>query len=81
MSSNVLERWQVERMLKHVQRELHYFNSLTGRIQQKHFPQNDPMKMAGERVRIALTDLSTHLEQLLARGRKGRLQLARGALP
>lgn len=49
-----------------MQRELVYFNRLTGRMHQKHLPQNDPMKVAGEQARAALTDLAAHLEQLLA---------------
>ncbi len=66
MNSNSLECWQIERILRHVQRELQYFNRLTGRTHQKHFPQNDPMKVASEQVRMGLADLATHLDQLLA---------------
>jgi hypothetical protein len=66
MNSSSLEKWQIERIYRHVRRELLYFEKLTGRMHQKHFPQSDPMKAAGEQARAALTDLATHLEQLLA---------------
>ncbi len=43
MNSASLERWQAERLFKHVQQELHYLDRLEGRMHQKHFPANDPL--------------------------------------
>jgi hypothetical protein len=46
MNSTSLEVWQVQRLFDRVQHDLNFLNRLEGRMQQKHFPLNDPLLLA-----------------------------------
>ena len=65
MNSASLERWQVEKLFRHAQRELHYLNRLEGRMHQKHFPQNDPVYVQVKLAQSAVRELSIQLNHLL----------------
>lgn len=65
MNSAGLERWQIERVFKRVQHELHYLDRLEGRMQQKHFPADDPVYARVKTARVAVHDLASQLRDLL----------------
>ena len=41
MNSNSLEHWQIEKLFRRVQSELHFLDRLEVRTHQKHFPADD----------------------------------------
>ena len=65
MNSASLERWQVERLYRRVQQELHFLDRLEGRMHQKHFPANDPVYERVKAAREAVNELSIQLHHLL----------------
>jgi hypothetical protein len=67
MNSKSLERWQIERLSKRVQQELVFLNKLEGRMQQKHFPSNDPLYESARNALVAVNNLSIELHRLLDR--------------
>jgi hypothetical protein len=67
MNSASLERWQVERLLMRVDRELHFLVKLEGRMHQKHFPMNDPVFERVKSARNAINELAIELHRLLPR--------------
>ncbi len=65
MNSNSLEMWQIERLFRRVQAELHWLDRLEGRMHQKHFPANDPVYEAAKNARAAINELSIQLQHLM----------------
>lgn len=55
---------QINRIARSVRRQLLYFDRLTGRMCQTHFPHNDPLKIEAERVREAIQRLIDVLESV-----------------
>jgi hypothetical protein len=66
MNSGNLTAKQLEQLRAHVARELHWFDCLTGRMSQKHFPLTDPLFKQAEASRAAMTDLLAEINKLLA---------------
>jgi hypothetical protein len=64
MNSNSLESWQVERLFKRVQQELHFLDRLEGRMHQKHFPDDDLVFDRVKKAREAVQELSIQLHHL-----------------
>lgn len=65
MNSYSLETWQIERLLKRVQSELHFLDRLEGRMHQKHFPANDPVFVRVKEARAAINELSIQFSHLM----------------
>jgi hypothetical protein len=65
MHSKQLDAEQVQRLLVRVKRDLHYLDCLEGRMHQKHFPLDDPLYEAVKKARVAVSGLSSELNQLL----------------
>lgn len=65
MNSQGLEKWQIERLRRHAQQELHYLDRLEGRMHQKHFPANDPVYLRVKQARTAINELSIQLHHLM----------------
>jgi hypothetical protein len=65
MDSRSLAEWQVERLFKRVQQELHFLDRLEGRMHQKHFPLNDPIYDRVKKAREAVKELSIQLSHLM----------------
>ena len=65
MNSRGLEHWQVERLFKRVQQELHFLDRLEGRMHQKHFPADDLVFDRVKKAREAVKELSIQLSHLM----------------
>jgi hypothetical protein len=65
MNSTSLEHWQVERLFKRVQQELHFLDRLEGRMHQKHFPADDLVFDRVKKAREAVKELSIQLSHLM----------------
>jgi hypothetical protein len=65
MNSTSLEYWQVDRLFKRVQQELHFLDRLEGRMHQKHFPANDLVFVRVKEARAAVNELSIQLHHLI----------------
>ena len=65
MNSSSLEHWQIERLFKRVQQELHFLNRLEGRMHQKHFPADDLVFDRVKKARTAVNELSIQLSHLM----------------
>lgn len=65
MNSQQLAEWQVGKLFKRVQQELHFLDKLEGRMHQKHFPDNDPIYAAAKKAREAVRELSVQLSYLM----------------
>ena len=65
MNSNSLEMWQIEKLFRRAQVELHWLDRLEGRMHQKHFPANDPIFQAVKNARAAINELSIQLHHLM----------------
>jgi len=65
MNSTGLADWQVDKLFKRVQQELHFLDRLEGRMHQKHFPENDPLYDRVKKAREAVKELSIQLSQLM----------------
>jgi hypothetical protein len=64
VDSTSLNLKQVQRLLGTVRRQEHYLAKLTGRMHQKHFPHNDPMKMAADEAEKAMGQLVDVLRRM-----------------
>jgi len=53
------EQWAI--IAKNVGWARHYLDCLTGRMHQKHFPQNDELKVLAEEAKEVLGRLSAHV--------------------
>lgn len=61
MNSNQLTAEQWAAIEKNIVWARHYLDCLTGRMHQKHFPQNDELKVLAEEARAAIARLSAHV--------------------
>jgi hypothetical protein len=68
MNSRSLEKWQIERLYRHAQQELHYLDRLEGRMHQKHFPADDAVYDRVKLARAAIKELSIQLHHLMGLG-------------
>jgi hypothetical protein len=64
MNSNSLKMWQIEKLFRRVQQELHDLDRFEGRMYQKHFPANDPVFVCVKEARAAIHGLSIQLDHL-----------------
>jgi len=71
MTSASLRSDQVERIATVVRRMRAYLDALSGRIDQKHFPRHDPLKVAADRAAEsvrALEEADAQIERDLSAG-------------
>jgi hypothetical protein len=64
MNSAGLEAKHLATLLASVQRHLSYYRRLSGRMHQKHFPHDDPLRVATDRVLADVQLLDAELAKL-----------------
>jgi len=64
VNSQSLQPQQVERIAKTIARIRSYLNRLTGRCHQRHFPYDDPLKVAADETLVKVQKLEEVLERL-----------------
>ena len=67
MDSGSFTDEQLERLSHAVRKKHRYFEQLCGRMNQRHFPQSDPVKCEAEKVRESLKRLVEILDTLPTR--------------
>jgi hypothetical protein len=64
VNSESLQPQQIERLARTVGKIRSYFNRLTGRCHQRHFPYDDPLKVAADETLAKVQKLQEVLERL-----------------
>lgn len=77
MHSPSLTLQQLRRLQFAVRRHAAYFAALSGRIDQKYFPRDDPLRIAADDVNEAVKKLEAEVAQLVRRSQ----ELERGSSP
>ena len=72
MNSAGLREEQVEKLALSVRRMRSYLAALTGRMHQRHFPRDDPLKVAADNAFDAVATLMVEVERLESTCREER---------
>jgi hypothetical protein len=77
VNSSNLTPQQIERLTRSVRRADAFLSKLTGRMCQRHFPHDDPLRLAAEKAHAMTVVLADVLRDLASTEGSGRYPLSR----